>query len=186
MIKWILFLPIRVLGLIFEFIGNIIESVSQRKLEKERQAAHLAAEQQRQAKLAQLEQEKAERKYLQEEKQRLAAQERAEKQKKQATAKQEKARAERFKKEQAEKDYYHYSEQLRETLQVYNELQAQFEQAQDEKKTTIYKKLIGLNQSIRNIEKQMEKAKFIMDRPEWKAPAYYFEFILIYSCSLFI
>ena len=126
MIKWILFLPIRVLGLIFEFIGNIIESVSQRKLEKERQAAHLAAEQQRQAKLAQLE----------------------------------------FKKEQAEKDYYHYSEQLRETLQVYNELQAQFEQAQDEKKTTIYKKLIGLNQSIRNIEKQMEKAKFIMDRPE--------------------
>ena len=141
-------------------IGAILDGVNRRRIEQTKQdewwrieqEKRIAAEQkeeERHARLARIATEKANRTARIEK-------ERLEKEKKRRAA-------EKFKKEQAEKDLYHYREQLTETLKVYNELQREYENSSGSKQTTVYRKLIGINQTIRNIEKQIDKATFIID-----------------------
>ena len=155
MIKFILLLPLKIIGLLFMAIGAFLE-----RREKERIAA--ARENERRIAAAQKERERRERaaRIATERAQRIARieKEKLEKEKKRRAA-------ETFKKEQAEKDLYHYREQLTETLKVYNELQREYENSSGSKQTTVYRKLIGINQTIRNIEKQIDKATFIIGGP---------------------
>lgn len=155
MIKFILLFPIKIIGLLFMAIGAFME-----RREKERIAAarynekRIAAElkeQDRRERAARIATEKAQRSARIEK-------EKLEKEKKRRAA-------ETFKKEQAEKDLYHYREQLTETLKVYNELQREYDNSSGSKQTTVYRKLIGINQTIRNIEKQIDKATFIIGGP---------------------
>ena len=155
MIRFIILLPIKLIGLLFMLIGAVLDGATQRKAELAKQAEYERRvieknrkEEERRIRAAQVATERANR----------AA--RIEHDRAERKAKQDKA--EKFKREQAEKDYYHYMEQLRETVKVYNELQKAYDEATGDKRTTIYRKIIGINQSMRNIERNMEKAKFAM------------------------
>ena len=134
-------------------IGAFLERREKERIaaarEYEKRIAAAQKEEERRARAARIATERAER---------LARieYERLEKEKKRRAA-------ETFKKEQAEKDLYHYREQLTETLKVYNELQREYDNSSGSKQTTVYRKLIGINQTIRNIEKQIDKAEFIMN-----------------------
>lgn len=134
-------------------IGAILERREKERIqaarEYEKRIAAAQKEEERRARLARIATEKANRTARIEK-------ERLEKEKKRRAT-------ETFKKEQAEKDLYHYREQLTETLKVYNELQREYENSTGPKQTTVYRKLIGINQTIRNIEKQIDKATFIID-----------------------
>ena len=153
MIKFIILLPFKIIGVIFLAIGAFLERREKARIaaarEYEKRIAAAQKEEERRARAARIATERA---------QRLARieNERLEKEKKRRAA-------ETFKKEQAEKDLYHYREQLTETLKVYNELQREYENSTGPKQTTVYRKLIGINQTIRNIEKQIDKATFIID-----------------------
>ena len=153
MIKFLLLLPIKIIGLLFMAIGAILERREKERIaaarEYEKRIAAELKEQERRERAARIATERAER-IARIEKERL------EKEKKRRAA-------ETFKKEQAEKDLYHYREQLTETLKVYNELQREYDNSSGSKQTTVYRKLIGINQTIRNIEKQIDKATFIID-----------------------
>lgn len=160
MIKFLFLLPVKILGLLFIGIGSAIKAAERRKAEQEKQAERIRREYEKQQREKQkaadrinrsirIEKEKAER---------LKKQQQREKQREEKAA-----AADRFKKQQAEKDLYHYREQLAETLKVYNEMQREYDNSSGPKQTTVYRKIIGINQSIRNIEKQIDKAIFIID-----------------------
>ena len=160
MIKLLFLLPVKILGLLFMAIGSAINAAEQRKAEQEKQAERIRRENEKQQREKQkaadrinrsirIEKEKAERLKKQQQREKLQAE--------------KAAAAERFKKQQAEKDLYHYREQLTETLKVYNELQREYDNSSGAKQTTVYRKIIGINQTIRNIEKQIDKAIFIID-----------------------
>lgn len=157
MIKFILLLPLKIIGLLFIAIGALLDGVNRRRIEQAKQEERQRREQYKTERAAQKEQERRERaaRIATERAQRSARieYERLEKEKKRRAA-------ETFKKEQAEKDLYHYREQLTETLKIYNELQREYENSTGPKQTTVYRKLIGINQTIRNIEKQIDKAQF--------------------------
>ena len=152
MIRFIFLLPLKIIGLLFMAIGAILERREKERIQaariEEKRIAAAQKEQERRERAARIATEKANRtaRIEQEKRERL-----------------EKRRAaEKFKKEQAEKDLYHYREQLTETLKVYNELQREYDNSSGSKRTTVYRKLIGINQTIRNIEKQIDKATFII------------------------
>lgn len=160
MIKFLFLLPVKILGLLFIGIGSAIKAAERSKAEREKQAERIRREHEKQQREKQkaadrinrsirIEKEKAER---------LKKQQQREKQREEKAA-----AAEKFKKQQAEKDLYHYREQLTETLKVYNELKREYDNSSGQKQTTVYRKIIGINQTVRNIEKQIDKATFIID-----------------------
>ena len=155
MIKFIILLPLKIIGVIFLAIGALLE-----RREKERIAAQrdyekrIAAEQkeeERHARLARIATERA---------QRLA---RIEKEKQERDR--QRQRAETFKKEQARIDIEHYRIQRAELLKLYNEIEKQYgDAATDSKKEISFRKMIALNNQIRGVDKQIEKAQYTINR----------------------
>ena len=155
MIKFILLLPLKIIGLLFIAIGAFLE-----RREKERIAA--AREYEKRIAAAQKEEERRERaaRIATERAQRNARIEQ-ERQKKQA----EKARAETFRKEQARIDIIHYEQQRRELLKLYNEIERQYsDAATDSKKEILFRKQLALNNQIRGVDRQIEKAQYTINR----------------------
>ena len=155
MIKFILLLPLKIIGLLFIAIGAFLE-----RREKERIAA--ARIEEKRIAAAQKEQERRERaaRIATEKAQRTARIEQ-ERRRKQA----EKARAETFKKEQARIDIEHYRIQRAELLKLYNEIERQYsDAATDSKKEILFRKQLALNNQIRGVDRQIEKAQYTINR----------------------
>ena len=73
--------------------------------------------------------------------------------------------AETFKKEQARIDIEHYRIQRAELLKLYNEIERQYsDAATDSKKEILFRKQLALNNQIRGVDKQIEKAQYTINR----------------------
>ena len=161
MIKFILLLPLKIIGLLFMAIGAILDGVNRRKLEREKQlekqrreyeriAADLK-EKERRERAARIATERAERSA------------RIEKERREKAA--EKERAQKFKAAQAATDIEHYKIQRSELLKLYNEIERQYsDAATDSKKEIAFRKMIALNNQIRGVDRQIEKAQYIINR----------------------
>ena len=155
MIKFILLLPIKILGLLFMAIGSSLdrrerERIQAARLEEKRIASELK-EKERRERAARIATEKAQRTARIEK-------EKLEKEKKRRAA-------ETFKKEQARIDIIHYQSQRRDLLKLYNELQKQYDATTAEnRKETLYRKILALNNQIRGVDRQIEKAQYTINR----------------------
>ena len=162
MIKFLLLLPIKILGLLFMATGAILE-----RREKERIAAAREYEKRIAAELKEKERRERAARIATERAQRTARieKEKLEKAEKRKAEEKKKAYAAKTKLWQAKKDYYHYIEQIKELTRLYNELNEQYEKATGDKRIAAYRKLIGINQSIRNAERKKDMAEAIMRGP---------------------
>ena len=155
MIKFILQLPLKIIGVIFLAIGAILERREKERIAaaryREKRIAAELKEQERRERAARIATEKANR----------TARIEQERRRKQA----EKARAETFKKEQARIDIEHYRIQRAELLKLYNEIERQYsDAATDSKKEILFRKQIALNNQIRGVDRQIEKAQYTINR----------------------
>ena len=169
MIKFILLLPLKIIGLLFLAIGAALDNSNRRRIEREKQAARAAMEQQKAMKAvaARIEKEKRERVRI--EKAAQADRRRIEKEKAAQAVKAQKAadrrKAETFKADQARTDIEHYKIQRAELLKLYSELEKQFENAgTDKQKEIVFRKQIALNNQIRGVDRQIEKAQYTINR----------------------
>lgn len=151
MIKFLFLLPFKIIGLLFMAIGATLDGANRRRIEQARQAEKQRREQYKIERAARIATERAQR----------SARIEQERRRKQA----EKARAETFKKEQARIDIEHYKIQRSELLKLYNELEKQYEQAAtDSKKEIAFRKMIALNNQIRGVDRQIEKAQYTINK----------------------
>lgn len=162
MIKFILLLPFKIIGVIFLAIGAALDNSNRRRIEKEKQAARIWKEQ-----AARIEKEKRERARL--DRQAQADRRRAEKERIAADRKKaadlERKKALQFKAAQAGTDIEHYKIQRAELLKLYSELEKQYKQAAtDSKKEIAFRKMIALNNQIRGVDRQIEKAQYTINR----------------------
>lgn len=162
MIKFILLLPLKIVGLLFVAIGAVLDNSNRRRIEKEKQAARIRKEQ-----AARIEKEKRER--VRSEKAAAADRRRAEKEKAAAARKRaadlERKKALQFKADQARTDIEHYRIQRAELLKLYDELKKQFDAAAtDRQKEIVFRKQIALNNQIRGVDRQIEKAQYTINR----------------------
>lgn len=169
MIKFILLLPIRVFGVICLIIGTTLDGVNHRRIEKEKQLEKQRREYERIARIesARIEKEKRERARL--DRQAQADRRRAEKEKAaqavQAQKAAERRKAEKFKADQARTDIEHYKVQRAELLKLYNEIEKQYgDAATDSKKEIAFRKMIALNNQIRGVDRQIEKAQYTINK----------------------
>lgn len=169
MIKFIILLPIKIIGLLFMAIGAILDGVNRRRIEKEKQLEKQRREYERIARIenARIEKEKRERARI--EKAAQADRRRIEKEKAAQAVRAQKAaerrKAETFKADQARTDIVHYEQQRRELLKLYDELKKQFDAAgTDKQKEIVFRKQIALNNQIRGVDRQIEKAQFTINR----------------------
>jgi hypothetical protein len=181
MIRFILFLPIRIVGLLFVKIGAVLDGVNRRRIEKEKQLEKQRREYERIARIesARIEKEKRERARL--DRQAQADRRRAEKEK-QAQAdrlerkrkQEEKEQAARIateqkkqrEKEQAEKDIERYKDLLKQSIKLYGMLHNEYEQATENKNSkkaiVTYRQMIAADKASREIERKIEQAKQIL------------------------
>ena len=157
MIKFLLLLPIKILGLLFMAIGAFLERREKERIaaarEYERRIASELKEKDRRERLARIATEKANRTA------------RIEKEKQERER--QRQRAETFKKEQARIDIIHYEQQRRELLKLYNELQRQYDETTaDSRKEILFRKLIAINNQLRGVDRQIEKAQYTINRAE--------------------
>ena len=150
-------------------IGAILDGVNRRRIEKAKQLEKQRREYERIARIesARIEKEKRERARL--DRQAQADRRRAEKEKAAQAVKAQKAadrrKAETFKADQARTDMEHYRVQRSELLKLYSELEKQYEQAAtDSKKEIAFRKMIALNNQIRGVDRQIEKAQYTINR----------------------
>ena len=162
MIRFIFLLPFKIIGVIFLVIGAALDNSRRRRIEKEKQAARIWKEQ-----AARIEKEKRERVRL--DKKAQADRRRIEKEKAAQAVKAQKAadrrKAEKFKADQARTDIEHYKIQRAELLKLYNEIERQYsDAATDSKKEITFRKMIALNNQIRGVDRQIEKAQYTINR----------------------
>ena len=159
MIRFIFLLPLKIIGLLFMAIGAILERREKERIaaarEYEKRIAAAQKEEERRARAARIATERAER----------SARIEYERLEKRKAEEKKKAYAAKTKLWQAKKDYYHYIEQIKELTRLYNELNEQYEKATGDKRIAAYRKLIGINQSIRNAERKKDMAEAIMRGP---------------------
>ena len=75
----------------------------------------------------------------------------------------EKARREQFKKEQAETELYHLEQQKKDLLQCYNVAYDQLKNAgSDQSKEKALRRVIAYNESIRAIDRKIEKNNYVL------------------------
>ena len=139
-------------------IGTTLDGVNRRRIEKAKQLEKQRREYERNARIenARIEKEKRERARIEKEKaaQAVKAQKAADRRK-----------AEKFKADQARTDIEHYKIQRSELLKLYSELEKQYEQAAtDSKKEIAFRKMIALNNQIRGVDRQIEKAQYTINR----------------------
>lgn len=169
MIKFLFLLPFKIIGVIFLAIGAALDNSNRRKLEREKQLEKQRREYERIARIenARIEKEKRERVRL--EKQAQADRRRIEKEKERQSVQAQKAadrrKAEKFKADQARTDIEHYKIQRAELLKLYTELERQYEQAAtDSKKEIAFRKMLALNNQIRGVDRQIEKAQYTINK----------------------
>ena len=151
MIKFILLLPIKILGLLFIAIGAFLERREKERIaaarEYEKRIAAAQKEEERRARAARIATEKANR----------TARIEKEKQAKQ----QQQERKKQFQIEQAKTDIVHYEQQRRDLLKLYNELQKQYDAATAEnRKETLYRKILAINNQIRAADRIIERLQY--------------------------
>ena len=74
-------------------------------------------------------------------------------------------RKKQFQVEQARIDIIHYEQQRRELLKLYNELQRQYDETTaDSRKEILFRKLIAINNQLRGVDRQIEKAQYAINR----------------------
>ena len=162
MIRFIILLPLKIIGVVFLAIGATLDGLNRRKLEREKQAARAAMEQQKAMKAAAARIEKEKREKARADRIAQADRRRAEKER---AADLERKKAMQFKAAQAGTDIEHYKIQRAELLKLYGELEKQFKQAAtDKQKEIVFRKQIALNNQIRGVDRQIEKAQFIINR----------------------
>ena len=151
MIKFLLLLPIKIIGAVFILIGSIIEHSEKQRIQaardREKRIAAAQKEEERRARAARIATERA---------QRLARieKEKAEKRKAAESKKQ-------FQIEQAKTDIVHYEQQRRDLLKLYNELQKQYDAATAEnRKETLYRKILAINNQIRATDRIIERLQY--------------------------
>ena len=169
MIKFILLLPLKIIGVVFLAIGATLDGVNRRKLEREKQAARAAIEQQKAMKAAAARIEKEKREKARADRIAQSDRRRAEKEKAAAARRRaadlERKKALQFKAAQAGTDIEHYKVQRAELLKLYSELEKQFDAAgTDKQKEVVFRKQIALNNQIRGVDRQIEKAQFTINR----------------------
>lgn len=169
MIKFILLLPLKIVGLLFVAIGAALDNSNRRRIEKEKQLEKQRREYERIARIenARIEKEKRERVRI--EKAAQADRRRIEKEKAAQAVKAQKAaerrKAETFKADQARTDIEHYRVQRAELLKLYNEIEKQYgDAATDSKKEIAFRKMIALNNQIRGVDRQIEKAQYTINK----------------------
>ena len=169
MIRFILLLPLKIIGLLFMAIGAVLDGVNRRKLEREKQAARADMERQKAMKAAAARIEKEKREKARADRIAQADRRRIEKEKQAQAVQEQKAadrrKAETFKADQARTDMEHYKIQRSELLKLYNELEKQYEQAAtDKQKEIVFRKQIALNNQIRGVDRQIEKAQYTINK----------------------
>lgn len=169
MIRLIFLLPFKIIGVIFLAIGAVLDNSNRRRIEKEKQLEKQRREYERIARIqaTRIEKEKRERARL--DRQAQADRRRAEKEKAAADRKRaadlERKKAMQFKAAQAGTDIVHYEQQRRELLKLYDELKKQFDAAAtDKQKEIVFRKQIALNNQIRGVDRQIEKAQYTINR----------------------
>lgn len=155
MIKFLFLLPFKIIGVIFLAIGAILERHEKNRIaaarEYEKRIAAAQKEHDRRERAARIATEKANRTARIE-------YERLEKEKKRRAA-------ETFKKDQARIDLEHYKVQRSELLKLYNEIEKQYNQTTAEnRKEILFRKQLALNNQIRGVDRQIEKAQFTINR----------------------
>ena len=151
MIKFILLLPLKIIGLLFMAIGAFLERREKERIqaarEYEKRIAAAQKEEERRARAARIATEKANRTARVEK-------EKAEKRKAAESKKQ-------FQIEQAKTDIIHYQSQRRDLLKLYNELQKQYDAATAEnRKETLYRKILAINNQIRAADRIIERLQY--------------------------
>ena len=151
MIKFILLLPIKIIGLLFMAIGAYLERREKERIaaarEHEKRIAAAQKEEERRARAARIATEKANR----------TARIEKEKLEKRKAAESKKA----FQVEQAKTDIIHYQSQRRDLLKLYNELQKQYDAATAEnRKETLYRKILAINNQIRAADRIIERLQY--------------------------
>lgn len=158
MIRFILLLPIKIIGLLFMAIGATLDGVNRRRIEREKAAEKQRREYERIARIENARIEKEKREKARAEKERAAAD-------RKRAADLERKKALQFKAAQAGTDIVHYEQQRRELLKLYDELQKQFDAAgTDKQKEIVFRKQIALNNQIRGVDRKIEKAQFTINR----------------------
>lgn len=169
MIKFIFLLPFKIIGLLFMTIGAILDGVNRRKLEREKQVEKQRRELERIARIESARIEKEKREKARADRIAQADRRRIEKEKAAQAVKAQKAadrrKAETFKADQARTDMEHYKVQRAELLKLYDELQKQFDAAgTDKQKEVVFRKQIALNNQIRGVDRQIEKAQYTINK----------------------
>ena len=162
MIKFLLLLPLRIIGLLFMAIGALLDGANRRRIEQAKRDERQRREQEKRTAAELKEKERRERaaRITTEKANRTA---RIEKEKQERER--QRQRAETFKKEQARIDIEHYRIQRAELLKLYNEIERQYsDAATDSKKEILFRKQLALNNQIRGVDKQIEKAQYTINR----------------------
>ena len=151
MIKFILLLPLKIIGLVFMEIGAILERREKERIaaarEYEKRIAAELKEKERRERAARIATEKANR----------TARIEYERLEKRKAAESKKA----FQIEQAKTDIVHYEQQRRDLLKLYNELQKQYDAATAEnRKETLYRKILAINNQIRAADRIIERLQY--------------------------
>ena len=169
MIKFIFLLPFKIIGVIFLAIGAAIDNSNRRRIEREKQAEKQRRELERIARIENARIEKEKREKARADRQAQADRRRIEKEKAAADRKKaadlERKKIMQFKADQARTDIEHYKVQRSELLKLYSELEKQYEQAAtDSKKEIAFRKMIALNNQMRGVDRQIEKAQYTINR----------------------
>lgn len=151
MIKFILLLPFKIIGLLFMAIGAFLERREKNRIaaarEYEKRIASELKEKERRERAARIATEKANR----------TARIEYERLEKRKAAESKKA----FQIEQAKTDIVHYEQQRRDLLKLYNELQKQYDAATAEnRKETLYRKILAINNQIRAADRIIERLQY--------------------------
>ncbi len=162
MIRFILLLPLKIIGLLFMEIGAGLERNEQRRIEREKAAEKQRREYERIARIESARIEKEKREQFKREKQAEKDREKLEREKQKQA---DRRKAEKFKAGQARTDIEHYKIQRSELLKLYSELEKQYsDAATDSKKEIAFRKMIALNNQIRGVDRQIEKAQYTINK----------------------
>ena len=158
MIRFILLLPLKIIGLLFMAIGAFLDGANRRRIEQAKQDERQRREQEKRIAAELKEQERRERAArIATEKANRTARIEYERLEKRKAAESKKA----FQIEQAKTDIVHYEQQRRDLLKLYNELQKQYDAATAEnRKETLYRKILAINNQIRAADRIIERLQY--------------------------
>lgn len=161
MIRFLIFLPFRIIGAIFMGIGSIIESHQRRAAQADRQRIA-------EAKARQIEEARAAKEGARIAKARQAERIKAEKARateaKRAEAEQRKAAHAAEKVREADNDLAHLEQRQRDLATLYSFAESQYTNAStDKQKEAAFRKMMAIDQQRRTAARQAERMQFIIN-----------------------